>query len=274
METKNLVIIAIMVIVAIVLIVMLIPRGSSANFSPRVLGTIAEVSSEQMSGFISNTPIDEVRALAVMSRDTYNKKRGQLKRSMELYSLIDQRLFPQIYEKVFSGLNGTLAKDEDLGGIILAHHAQSNLEIYAMLANAVGEPMSVANQQFATKNQSLVAVNSFYHNLKGLSDYLVIQINGPNLTDLDKMGDLDIGETVLDDGDTFGMYDSALTSWLEDNDESFGMYDSSLTGWLTENNNTRIKSPQESVQTTPDITRYIRNKTSKTSAITQRSDPY
>ena len=274
METKNLVIIAVAVIVAIVLIVMLIPRSSNANFSPRVLGTIAEVSSDQMSGFISNTPVDEVRALAVMSRDTYNKKRGQLKRSMELYSLIDQRLFPQIYEKVFSGLNGTLAKEDDLGGIILAHHAQTNLEIYAMLASAVGESISVADQRFATKNQALVAVNSFYHNLKGLSDYLVIQINGPNLTDLDQMGDLDLGETVLDDGDTFGMYDSALTSWLEDHDETFGMYDSSLTGWLAEDD-TRFKTPQGTAQTsTPDITRYIRNKTSNASATTPRSDPY
>lgn len=256
-KPKNLIILGVAFIIVICICVMLIPK-EKMSFSPQVLGTVKDVTNEQLSEFISNTGIAEVRALAIMSPDTYSKKKQQLKRSMELYSLIDQRLFPQIYEKVFAGLHGEKAKEDDVGGIILSHHRGLELEIYAMIAPAKDQEISVANQTFSTQEQAEVAVNSFYHNLNGLSDYLVVLINGPNLTDLDEIVDTDQGETILDDSDeSFGMYDSALPEWLEEHSE-----------------NDRFQTPTQHIPTqTPDITRYIRN-SNKASAMTQKSDPY
>ena len=169
----------------------------------------------------------------------YRDKKAQMRRSMELYSLIDQRLFPEIYEKVFKSSSGDIAKNDDLGGILLSHYNKKRLEIYTMSATEEGEPITVGNQQFNSKRQASDAVRQFYNNFRGIfGDYLVVIITGPNLTDLDNMThtqlDLDPesdGETPIPDdeddngeGEGFGMYESAMVSWLSPRTSAVGHY--------------------------------------------------
>ncbi len=201
-------------------------------FKPTIVGKVAQVPIQSIVKFITDMNPDQVRALVIINTDTFENKKAQMKRAMELYSLLDQRIFSEMYEKVFKSAKNKLAENDDIGGILLAHYDNNRkIELYTMFASEIGEPIAINNQQFNSKRQAANAAHYFYTHLQSLADYLVVIISGPNLTDLDQ--DI-VGETILDPEESFGMYDSALSGWLNKHEkpEPFGMYSSAL-GWLT-----------------------------------------
>ncbi len=207
-----------MLIVIGVMIFGMVPKKTLKPFKPTVAGTVSQVSDDSVINFITDMDDDKVRALIIMSPDVYERKRAQMGRAMELYSLIDKRVFPEIYEKVFKASKDNIASVDDLGGILLSHHNDKRLEIYTMSASEEGEPILTADQRFNSKRQAADTIRRFYHQLRrNFSDYLVVIVSGPNLTDLDELVG-DYGETILD---------------IDEEDEQFGMYGSSLSSWLS-----------------------------------------
>ncbi len=225
-----LVIFAVLVVIGVMIFGMVPKRIALKPFKPTVAGKVSQVSSNSVIDFITETDADKVRALIIMSTDVYKRKKAQMGRAIELYSLIDKRVFPDIYEKIFKAAKDDIASVDDLGGILLSHHDDKRLEIYTMSAIEEGEPISTADHRFNSKRQAADTIRRFYNRLqRNFSDYLVIIVSGPNLIDLDELQDFgpvnDVGdhtndgETILDNIDT-------------EEDESFGMYGSSLSSWL------------------------------------------
>jgi hypothetical protein len=207
-----LIIIAVLVIFAGIAVGMMNKFSTSPNrvFQAKIVGNLARVNGESIVHFISGVNPDEVRVLLFVDPQVFKDKKGNMKRAIELYSLIDK--VPKIYSDIFQPVNGDIAKSEDLGGILLSHYNNKRLEIYSMSAIEEGEPINVANQQFSSKRQASDAVRQFHNNIRGIyGDYLVVIINGPELT-MEQDND---GNTLLvDDDESFGMYESALESWL------------------------------------------------------------
>lgn len=222
----------VLVVIAVILFSIFPKSGTDTIvFKPTIVGTISQVPIQSVVKFITDMNPDQVRALVVIDKDTFENKKTQMKRVMELYSLLDQRVFPEMYQKVFKSVENKSAGTDDVGGILLAHYDNNRkIELYTLSSTEAGSPIAVNNREFNSKQHAADAVQYFYSRLQHLTDYLVVIISGPNLTDLDQDGI--VGETILDPDESFGMYESALSSWLNDQ-EQFGMYSGALDSWLS-----------------------------------------
>lgn len=292
--TVLLIVVGILVVIGVALLSTFSKQKQPKPFDPTIAGTVSEVSSEMITQFITDFDPDQVRAIVIMSPDTFKRKQRQMGRAMELYSLIDERLFPKIYENIFKGAQDNIASADDLGGILLSHYNGNRLEVYTMMATKIGDPIVTDDHRFNSTQQAVDSINRFYNRIRrNFDDYLVVIVSGPNLTDLDDL--VYEGETVLyedsdesesdnneeddNDDDTFGMYDSSLSSWLNQHPsgssvdrytrhnkqqiQNVSSVNNAMpppsTDYITYNDHTRFQTPRHHSPTTnPDFAGYIR----------------
>lgn len=208
------------IILFIILVVFLvwryIFRQTDDSFIPQVVGTVSNITPEKFVEYVTKVPAGQVRSISIMSKDVYRHKQAQMIRAIELYSLLDDTLFPKIWNQIFNAVSGRAAAAGDLGGMFLSHYNNAQLEIYTMAALERGAPIMVTNSRYDSYAEADNDIHDVYRQLQSnFGDYLIIIISGPNFPDVDQTGRIFIGETTLDVQDEpFGMYSGSLESWL------------------------------------------------------------